>query len=85
MLGVVILSTIIQMLRWLEKGIDLGGNVALGIPLGIQEIAIGIVMIVILMYRPTGLTKNRELVWPTTKLSAKGSLTAPADRKTAKT
>jgi branched-chain amino acid transport system permease protein len=61
-LGVVILSTIIQILRWLEKGVAIGGA-KLTIPNGLQEIAIGIVMIVILMYRPSGLTKNRELVW----------------------
>jgi len=40
-------------------------------------------MIVILMYRPSGLTRNRELVWGGNKLSAKGSKTAPADGKTA--
>ncbi|MBL8906254.1 MAG: branched-chain amino acid ABC transporter permease [Rhizobiales bacterium] len=61
-LGVVILSTIIQILRWFEKGVPIGGT-TLTIPNGLQEIAIGIVMIVILMYRPSGLTKNRELVW----------------------
>lgn len=70
-LGVVILSTIIQILRWLEKGVSMGGA-TLTIPNGLQEIAIGIVMIVILMYRPSGLTRNRELVWrgwPFRKLS----------------
>jgi hypothetical protein len=41
------------------------------------------VMIVILMYRPSGLTKNRELVWPVKKLSSKGRPAAPADGKTA--
>ena len=35
----------------------------LSIPNGLQEITIGLVMIVILMFRPTGLTRNRELVW----------------------
>jgi branched-chain amino acid transport system permease protein len=84
-LGVVVLSTIIQVLRWFEKGIDLG-VVTLGIPLGVQEIAIGVVMIVILIYRPTGLTRNRELVWlggPFKKLST-GANAAPADGKTAR-
>lgn len=61
-LGVVVLSIIIQVLRWLEKGIDLGGA-TLSIPLGLQEIALGAIMIVILMYRPTGLTRNQEWVW----------------------
>lgn len=61
-LGVVILSTIIQVLRWFEKGVSLGST-TLSIPLGVQEIAIGVVMIVILMFRPSGLTKNQELRW----------------------
>lgn len=70
-LGVVLLSIIIQSLRWLEKGLDLGGA-TLSIPLGLQEIALGAIMIVILMYRPSGLTRNQELVWkgwPFNKLS----------------
>jgi branched-chain amino acid transport system permease protein len=84
-LGVVILSAIIQILRWFEKGVDVGGTM-LTIPNGIQEIAIGIVMIVILMYRPSGLTQNRELVWPARKLSAgSGKRSAAVDGKTAKT
>jgi branched-chain amino acid transport system permease protein len=61
-LGVVVLSAIIQALRWLEKGIDVGGA-TLAIPLGIQEIALGVIMIFILMYRPAGLTRNQEVVW----------------------
>lgn len=61
-LGVIVISAIIQLLRWLEKGIDLGGT-TLAIPNGLQEITIGLVMIVILMFRPSGLTRNRELVW----------------------
>jgi branched-chain amino acid transport system permease protein len=83
-LGVVVLSIIIQLLRWLEKGVDLGGTV-FALPLGVQEIAIGVVMIVILMYRPTGLTRNRELVWPSKRLSAAGRPPASVDGTTAKT
>ncbi|WP_421695717.1 branched-chain amino acid ABC transporter permease [Aestuariivirga sp.] len=83
-LGVVILSIIIQLLRWMEKGIDLGGS-TFALPLGVQEIAIGVVMIVILMYRPSGLTGNRELVWPSKKLSAGGRTPAPVDGKTSET
>jgi branched-chain amino acid transport system permease protein len=61
-LGVIVISAVIQLLRWLEKGVDLGGT-TLAIPNGLQEITIGLVMIVILMFRPAGLTRNRELVW----------------------
>ncbi len=61
-IGVVALSSIIEALRWLEKGVDVG-VATLSIPNGVQEIAIGAIMIVILMFRPTGLTRNREIAW----------------------
>jgi branched-chain amino acid transport system permease protein len=64
--GVVVLSVLIEMFRNLEKGMSLGGlNIAL--PNGVQEIAIGIITIAILMFLPTGLTRNREFSvggWP---------------------
>lgn len=64
--GVVIISAIIQILRWFEKGIDFGAF-AVDLPNGIQEIAIGAVMIVILVLRPAGLLGKREILlkgWP---------------------
>ena len=76
-LGVVVLSIIIQLLRWLEKGVDVG-TASLSIPLGLQEIGLGVVMIVILIFRPTGLTRNQELVWtrwPFGKLSGRNEAT----------
>lgn len=60
--GVVVLSALIDLLRRLEKGVPLG-DVTLGIPNGVQEIAIGLIMIAILMFLPSGLTRNRELSW----------------------
>lgn len=62
-IGVIVISAVIQILRWLEKGIDVGGTTTVAIPNGLQEITIGIVMIVILMFRPSGLTRNREIGW----------------------
>lgn len=73
-IGVVVLSSLIQILRWLEKGISLG-SAKLSIPLGVQEIAIGVIMVLILIYRPSGLTRSRELIWkgwPFRKLSGGG-------------
>lgn len=61
--GVVVLSLLIQVLRWLEQGIGVGG-VTVSIPNGVQEIAIGAIMIAILVFRPAGITRNREIVWP---------------------
>jgi branched-chain amino acid transport system permease protein len=60
--GVVVISALIEMFRNLEKGVSLGG-LTIALPNGVQEIAIGIITIVILMYLPTGLTRNREFSW----------------------
>jgi branched-chain amino acid transport system permease protein len=60
--GVVVISALIEMFRNLEKGISLGG-LTIALPNGVQEIAIGIFTIVILIYMPTGLTRNREFSW----------------------
>lgn len=62
-LGVVILSSLIQALRWLEAGVTIG-TTTLAIPNGLQEIALGIVMILILIRRPAGIMANSELRWP---------------------
>ncbi|MEZ5925678.1 MAG: branched-chain amino acid ABC transporter permease [Hyphomicrobiaceae bacterium] len=60
--GVVVISGLIDVLKRLEKGIDLGIG-TLAIPNGVQEIAIGLIMIGILMFLPTGLTRNQEWTW----------------------
>src|ERR1700741_2284066 len=60
--GVVVMSTLIEAFRDLERGVSIGG-VSIALPNGVQEIAIGIITIVILMYLPTGLTRNREFSW----------------------
>ena len=62
-LGVLILSGLIQALRWLEAGVNIG-TVEFALPNGLQEIALGVVMIVILAFRPTGIMANKELIWP---------------------
>jgi len=61
-IGVVAISTLIELFRDLEKGVNLEGF-TVALPNGVQEIAIGIITIVILMYLPSGLTRNRELSW----------------------
>ncbi len=60
--GVVAISVLIEFFRNLEKGISLG-TLKVALPNGAQEIAIGIITIVILMYLPAGLTRNREFSW----------------------
>jgi len=60
--GVVVISALIEMFRNLEKGVSVGG-LTIALPNGVQEVAIGVITVVILMYLPTGLTRNREFSW----------------------
>ncbi|MBJ2149256.1 branched-chain amino acid ABC transporter permease [Paracoccus sp. IB05] len=62
-LGVLILSSLIQALRWLEAGVQIG-DTTFALPGGVQEIGLGLVMILILMFRPAGIMGNRELNLP---------------------
>jgi branched-chain amino acid transport system permease protein len=54
------MTTLIELFRNLEKGVNLDGF-TVALPNGVQEVAIGIITIIILMYLPSGLTRNREL------------------------
>lgn len=58
--GVLVLSILIEFLVRMERGFELGGS-TFALPTGAQEILIGIVMILVLILRPTGLTGGREI------------------------
>ena len=60
-IGVVVISSMIQVLRWLERGVPVG-DTTIALPNGSQQIAIGVVMILILLLRPAGIMGNREMV-----------------------
>ena len=62
-LGVVTISLLIEGLRRIEKGINIG-DVAFSLPPGAQEIGIAVTMLVILLLRPKGLSGNREMRLP---------------------
>ncbi|NDW54307.1 branched-chain amino acid ABC transporter permease [Aliiroseovarius sp. PrR006] len=62
-IGVLVLSVLIEGLVRFERGIDIGGA-SFALPSGAQEILIGIIMILVLIIRPTGLTGGRELRLP---------------------
>jgi branched-chain amino acid transport system permease protein len=59
--GVIAVTAIVEFLRFLERGLTLGGT-TLRLPEGSQEIGLGIVMALILVFRPNGLTGGRELL-----------------------
>ena len=59
-LGVVVISAASELLRLGENGTSIHG-LALALPKGSQEIALGIVMVLILILRPSGITGGKEL------------------------
>ena len=66
-MGVVVISTLIEILNSLEAGMDVGVAV-LSVPIGAQELTIAGLMIVILVFRPDGIMAGREVPWPFGKL-----------------
>lgn len=64
--GAFVLSSIVALLRQLEKGVTLGG-LTVAFPSGVQEIGLSLVMLIVLIYLRQGLTANKEISWPFSK------------------
>lgn len=66
-IGVVALTAVTEILRRFEAGIPVGGTI-LSLPAGLQEVGLGLVMIMVMMFRPAGIMGGRELtfgsIWP---------------------
>jgi branched-chain amino acid transport system permease protein len=62
-IGVVVLSTLAEFLRRVEQGVHLG-FVDIPARSGVREVGLGIVMLGILLARPTGITGGKEIHWP---------------------
>jgi len=60
--GVALVSTIVEILRQFETGLDIGGT-TIQLPLGSRELGIAIVMLLVLIFRPAGITGGREIPW----------------------
>ncbi|GJD48622.1 hypothetical protein OPKNFCMD_1345 [Methylobacterium crusticola] len=58
--GVLAVTAVVEALRLLERGLSVGGR-TLALPSGSQEIGLGLVMALILIFRPNGLSRGREL------------------------
>jgi branched-chain amino acid transport system permease protein len=58
--GVIVVTAIVELLRSFERGMSLGGT-TLSLPQGSQEIGLGVVMALILIFRPNGVSGGREL------------------------
>jgi branched-chain amino acid transport system permease protein len=62
-LGVLVVTLIVEVLRGLEGGVSIGA-ISFQLPKGLQEIGLGLMMALILIFRPRGLTKGREIPFP---------------------
>lgn len=60
--GVAVVSIVSELFRSIERGIDLGAF-TVSAPPGLQEIALALVLLVILITRPHGLVGDWELTW----------------------
>ncbi len=56
------LTAVTEILRSGEAGVAVGG-LAVALPRGAQEIGLGLLMALILIFRPSGLAGGRELRW----------------------
>jgi branched-chain amino acid transport system permease protein len=59
---VLAVTAVVQLLRFFEHGVFVAGTL-LKLPLGSQEIGLGVTMALILIFRPNGLIRNNELPW----------------------
>ena len=62
-MGVVVLSVVIEVFRRLESGVQIF-DLAIKLPVSSQEVALGVIMLVILILRPSGLMGGKEITWP---------------------
>lgn len=61
--GTLVISALNHILGLLEKGLDFGSAVV-SIPSGSRLIILGAIMVLILIFRPSGITGGREAGWP---------------------
>ena len=71
--GVLAVTLIVEVLRGLEGGVTLQGS-TLQLPKGSQEIGLGLILALILVFRASGLARSREIPFPFG--SPRGELTA---------
>lgn len=73
--GVFVVTIVVEVLRHMEAGATIGGTLV-HLPQGSQEIGLGVVMALIMIFRPSGLTRGREVPWPFTPAARRAKLKA---------
>jgi branched-chain amino acid transport system permease protein len=62
-IGVVAVSLLAELLRRVEGGFAIAGLAVPQMP-GLREVGLALVMLLILVFRPRGITGGREIAWP---------------------
>jgi branched-chain amino acid transport system permease protein len=68
--GVLFVTAVTELFRYFEKGVSLGGDTILRLPSGLQEISLGVIIIIVLIVRPGGLMNGREMPLPVSKMKS---------------
>lgn len=71
--GVLLVTVLSELLRNLERGFDLGGGLAVPPLYGASQIALGVIFILVMVFRPGGLLGHHELTPRIFRLSGKRS------------
>jgi branched-chain amino acid transport system permease protein len=75
-LGSVFISIVSELLRRVEVGTDIGPWHVTG-RAGMTEVGLGLIMLLVLLIRPEGLTRGRELRWPSPPRRRRGGAAEP--------
>jgi branched-chain amino acid transport system permease protein len=70
--GVALVSIVSELFRSIERGIPVGDHM-IEAPPGLQEIALAVILLAILIMRPNGLMGDWELAWPARKKAKEGA------------
>ena len=70
--GVALVSIVSELFRSIERGIPVGDHV-IEAPPGLQEIALAVILLAILIMRPNGLMGDWELAWSARKKAKEGA------------
>jgi len=78
-IGTVVIALLTELMRRVEAGVDLG-FVSIGAVPGLGDAALALAMLLIILFRPKGLTQGREIQWPWQSASPGAAQTARTDR-----
>ncbi len=73
--GVIVVTVVVEVLRHMEAGVAVGAT-NLHLPQGSQEIGLGIIMALVMIFRPSGLARGREVPWPFTPAARRAKVPA---------